>query len=318
MEKPTQETVTETKQLSLTDDNISQADYERLRAGETVEVQESAPAKVETKASETPDESEALETDGDEVDESEDSDVEMEAKPKKKSGTQRRIEKLVKQRAEAEREREYWREQAMKAQPKAEAPKEVAKPVAEGRPKSDDFETHDDYVEAIADWKAEQKLQAAKQADRDAKLKAEADSKSTEFRGKVQEFKKATADFDDVIADVDDVPMSLAVSQAILESDDGPQLMYELAKNREEYERICQLPALQAARAIGRFEAKLSKPSASEKPEVKQKQTTRAPAPARPISASSANGKMSIDDPDISQRDYERLRAEQEKRRASY
>ena len=317
MDNATQETTTETVQLSLTDENISQADWDSLRDGKTVEVEKSAPVAKAAK-SETVDESDTSETD-DEGDEESSDEESLEARPKKKSGTQRRIEKLVKQRAKAEEEREYWRQEALKSQGKTQEPPKVeVKATTEGKPSADTFETHEDYILALAEWKADEKIKAAKDQERQEKLKAEQETRTTAFQGKVQEFKKAHDDFDDVITDVDDIPMSLAVSQAILDSEDGPALMYELAKKPEEYARICALPALAAARAIGRFEAGLAKSSEEKKPEVKTK-TTKAPPPARPVSATSANGKKTLHEvaESGSQAEYDRMRAEQEKRRAN-
>jgi len=321
MNKASQE-ATETKTLLISDDNISQADYESLRNGKTVEVDKSAP-EVEKPTGETDDDSEASkldakdtgddeEFDGDEPDDEASADP---VKPKKKSGTQRRIEKLVKQRAAAESEREYWRQEALRAQAGNQPPVPEAKVMAEGRPTANDFETHEDYIVALAEWKADEKISAARASDRQEQLKTENDSKTTAFKEKVKEFRKTRDDFEDVIADVDDIAMPLAVSQAVLESDNGPELMYELAKDREEYERICSLPSLAAARAIGRFEAKLSFATEEKIIATKQKQTTKAPAPARPISASTANGKKTIRDDNISQAEYESLRNEQDRRR---
>jgi hypothetical protein len=303
-------------QLSLTDENISQADYERLRSGEKVEVEKSAPASQKA-ASETIDESETSQTDGDETEDESESDETLEASPKKKSGTQRRIEKLVKQRTQAEQEREYWRQEALKAKaPPVQAQPEVTASPA-GEPDANDFESATEFYKAHARWAAKEELKAVEESKRQEKLKTEAESKKTTFLGKVDEFKKAHDDFESVIADVDDIQMSPAISQAILESDNGPELMYELAKNVEEYARMCALPPFEAIRALGRFEARLAKPSEETKV-TKPKITTKAPPPPRPISTSSANGKKSVYDDDISQADYERMRAEQEKRRAHY
>ncbi len=328
MNNASQETTTETKAPSITDDNISQADYEALRSGKTVEVEKSAPAVK--KASETDDESdtsklEATDSDSDEESEIEESDDEAtELKPKKKSGTQRRIEKLVKQRSEAERERDLLRreyELLKSKQPDAEGDSQTesvaAKAAAtEGEPDPDDFDTSTEFYRAHARWAAQQEIKAAKESDRQEKLRTEAESKKTTFYGKVEDFKKAHDDFADVISDVDDIMMSPAISQVILESDNGPELMYELAKNRDEYAHMCSLSPFEAVRAFGRFEAKFLNKSSEQKPETKTK-TTKAPPPPKPISTSSANGKKSIMDDNISQADYERLRNEQEKRRAS-
>jgi len=324
MEKATQETTTtETKQLSLMDDDISQADYERLRAGEKIEVEVKSEAVAdEANVESEDDDSETSQTDGDE-DESETDESELSAKDKEgqkkpKRGFKKRIDKLNAKLSAAEAEIEHWRQQALRGQKPEDKKEETldTKAVdAKGEPDPDDYETSTEFYRAHAKWAALEEIKAAKESERQEKLRTEAESKKTVFLGKVDEFKKAHDDFEDVISDVDDIQMSPAVSQAILESDNGPELMYELAKNRDEYARMCSLSPFEAIRALGRFEARLQKPSA-EKQATKTK-TTKAPPPPKPLNTSSANGKKSVYDDDISQSEYERMRAEQEKRRAS-
>jgi hypothetical protein len=325
MDKATQETTTtETKQLSLMDDDISQADYERLRDGEKVEVEvKSAPAVEETADETDADDSETSQTDGDE-DDSDSDESELSAKDKDwqkkpKRGFKKRIDKLNAKLTAAEAQAEHWRQQALSAKKPNERAEETpaTATVNESEPNADDFESAVEFYKAHAKWAAKEELKAAKESERQEKLRAQAESKRTEFIGKVDEFKKAHDDFEDVVSDVDDIQMSPAISNAILDSDNGPELMYELAKNREEYARICALPPWEAVRALGRFEARLDKPS-EEKPKTTKPKTTKAPPPPKPVSTSSANGKKSIWDENISQAEYERMRAEQEKRRASY
>ena len=74
---------------------------------------------------------------------------------------------------------------------------------------------------------------------------------------------------------------------------------------------MCALSPFDAIRALGRFEARLTKPS--EEKQIQKQKTTKAPPPARPISASSANGKKSPED--MTQAEYERWADDREKRR---
>jgi hypothetical protein len=63
--------------------------------------------------------------------------------------------------------------------------------------------------------------------------------------------------------------------------------MYELAKNRKEYERINSLNALAMAREIGKIEAKLSRSKTTEAQE-EIKKITKAPAPLKPVGSKSS------------------------------
>jgi len=314
-------TATESKQLSLTDDNISQADYERLRNGDKTEVEvKSAPVVIKTADETDVDDSETSQTDGEEddagSDESELSAKDNEGTKKPKRGFKRRIEKLNQKLSEANAQAEHWRQQALRGQPEKHEETIAAVQAPQGEPHADDFESATDFWKAQAKWAVQEESKAVKESERQEKLKAQAESKKTEFIGKVGEFKKDHSDFDDVIADVDDIQMSPAISQAIFESDNGPEIMYELAKNSEEYARMCKLSPFEAVRALGRFEARLQKPS--EEKQVTKTKTTKAPPPPRPITSSSASGKKSIYDDSLSHSEYERIRADQDKRRSAY
>jgi len=298
-------------QIQSTSDSaeqVTQAMGDLAKPIEPVETSAS-PEKVDetVEASETP-----------EVEnESDDSDTEVTDEPKdkgkKKGGFKRRIDKLNGKLSAVEQERDFLRAQVLKNQ-SPETPKPETTVVAEGKPKADDFETHDLYVEALTDWKLEQKLSARDAKQRESQVKTQVQKSIETHMGRVEEFKKSHADFGELMEDVDDIPISITVQQVILESDNGPELMYELAKNKDEYKRICALPAIAAARELGKFEAKYLKSDSSEKIEPK---TTKAPTPIKPVkSNATGSGKKSIDDPNLSQREFEKLREEQLAKRA--
>jgi hypothetical protein len=249
----------------------------------------------ETKGEEKP--PETLEESEEEVEASEDDEPEEE-RPKKKGGFKRRIEKLNSKISQAEQEREYWRQQALKAQAQPQA-KPQATP--EGKPSPENFESHDDYVEALTDWKLDQKLQAQSVKQRESQIKSEHQARVDAHINRVQAFAKNHEDFEEAMEDVDDIPISIAVQEIILESENGPELMYELAKNRKEFERICALPALAAARALGRFESKLSK--------QQETKTTKAPPPIRPVGSKSSSG-VNKKPEDMDFQEYKRWRAQ--------
>jgi hypothetical protein len=323
MNKAAQETTTEVKTLSITDENISQGDYERLRGGETIEV-ESAPEEKEA-SGETVDESEtsnleAKDSDGDEESDLEEGDDEASehVKPKKKSGTQRRIEKLVKQRSEVERERDYLRAQLAQSQGKPEAQKVSAKVESLDAPKSEDFDSYDEYVSARIKHEAKELRKAEKAEEEKAKIVGERKQRVETHNQRVDAYRKDNPEFDKNLAAFfeeqgTDFNLSMALEELLTESENGPQLLHELTKTPDEFERINSLGAMGIAREIGRLEAKLSNTSQTKKTESVKTKTTKAPPPARPLSASSANGKKSPED--MTQSEYERYRDELDKRR---
>ncbi len=283
------------------------------------------PKKVETvekpaAAAKTP---EKLETSGASNDEEIETEEEKESKAaadktadgKKRNNVEKKIGKLTKQRESARLEAEYWRAEAMKnaSKPAEKTPEKIeAKPstLAIGEPDPDKFEDHKEYIKAVARWEYSESKKADEAKTRETALKTEGQKQSEKLKSSITSFKETHKDFDEIIESVEDIPMPIPLQLALLESDNSAQLMYELSKNREEYEKICALPAQQMARALGRFEAKLEAPAPSaEKPAIK---TSKAPAPIVPLGSNATGaGKKRLDDPNLTQREYEQLRAEQ-------
>lgn len=95
-----------------------------------------------------------------------------------------------------------------------------------------------------------------------------------EFTEGVTAIKERITDYDQVM-DSCKVDLRKDVADLILSSDKGPHLAYELAKNDgAKLREIQSLPPVEAARAIGRIEARLSLPQ--------PKKQTQAPAPIKP------------------------------------
>lgn len=95
-----------------------------------------------------------------------------------------------------------------------------------------------------------------------------------EFTEGVTAIKERITDYDQVM-DSCKVDLRKDVADLILSSDKGPHLAYELAKNNgAKLREIQSLPPNEAARAIGRIEARLSLPQ--------PKKQTQAPAPIKP------------------------------------
>ena len=309
----------ETKVITdVNEPSLSFSDYQKLRRGEKVEVTSAPVEKTEQKE---PKESETLETEAKETEvESEESDEAEESgkdKTKKKGGFQRRIDKLNAAKADAQREAEYWRGLALKNQEtpqeqQSKAPESKAKASDDKEPQPEDFETHREYVNALTDWKLDLREKKSKvEAEKKAVI-AEQEKSFKAYNERKDAFAKTVDDFDEVLDDVRDVQVTPAITATIVESEYGPQLAYELAKNRAEFERIVKLSPLAAAREIGKIEAKIAA-KASEPKETKK--ITSAPKPIEPVGGTKGKPNRSIRDPDLSFADYVELRRAQMKRR---
>lgn len=223
------------------------------------------------------------ETKDEATEEGQDRDEKGQFKPRHK--VQERIDELTRKAGEKEREAAYWRGVAEAAKPKAEpeAPKE-----APGKPKADAYASYDEYIDALTDWKIEQRDQT-----REARQKAEAQAAT--WQSRATEAKATLTDFDEVLQN-STAPMNQAMADVIRESEHGPVLAYHLAKNPAEAGRIAQLSPLAAARELGRLEATLSAP----KPKPAQR-VTSAPTPPTTV----GNGRSTEGDPaTMSMADY--------------
>jgi hypothetical protein len=243
-------------------------------------------AKENLSASESAEES-VVENDDEELNEADESEElkkeSKEDKPKKKGGFKRKIDKLNAKISAFEQEMAYWKAQAQKGE--AEEKPEIKTKSQDERPKAEDYETHEEYVEALADYKIQQRFSEKESKQKEADLKTQHQKQVETHLERVSKFVESHSDFEELMEEVDDIPMSLTVQQLILESEIGPELMYELAKNREEYEKICKLPSIAAARELGKIEARLNKPASSEP----KKTLTKAPKPISPVGTRSAN-----------------------------
>ena len=101
---------------------------------------------------------------------------EVDTKPQIKGGAEERIGTLTRKWRESQQEAAYWKgiAEGKKAgtETPGEKPAEVVQP-ATPKPRQSDFENYDDYVDALTDWKTDQKIAA---------FQREAAQKATDLR----------------------------------------------------------------------------------------------------------------------------------------
>lgn len=244
---------------------------------------------------------------GDEIETEESQERDQQGRPRKK-GVEKRIDKLVKERAQA-------REEAIQLKARLEvlerqvvgksSDKEVdAKPPSDGKPRPDDFTDHEKYLDARDDWNRKQ----WKAEESQKELRERSTKKIETYKERAKEFAKTHPDWEEITSEVSDVQLSMTVYTELVESENGPELYYELSKNPDELKRINLLSPSAASREIGKFEAGLSLKESSENKETKR--LTKAPKPISPVGSKSSSTK-SIYDRDLSQHEFEKLRVEQ-------
>ena len=236
---------------------------------------------------------------------SEESEEEGEEKPKR-SGFKKRLDRKNRQLTKAQEEVEYWKQEALKKNQPKEEKEVVTAPPSKGKPDFNDYEDHDAYMEALAEWKVDQRLAAREERQEAEKAKTVQTKKIEAWQTKVTEIADKTPDFEDVMEDSDDVSFGPHVQETIFDSDLGPAILYELAKDSKEALRISELSPLAAIREIGKIEGRIQ--SSSQK--TKTTKTTKAP---RPLTPNRGSGKVSKDlnDPNLSFSEYEAIRNKQ-------
>lgn len=163
-------------------------------------------------------------------------------------------------------------------------------------------EQADEYIAQ----KVEERL-AAREAERQQRAQAE------EFARRAAEAKAAHPDFEEVIEAASDMPVSQTMTEAILHSARGPEIMYLLAKSPAELARISALPPLQQVMEIARLEAKASASATPTK--AASKPLPKKPATPAPITPVTARGPSNVKSPEeMTYEEYAKWRSSQTKR----
>jgi hypothetical protein len=149
--------------------------------------------------------------------------------------------------------------------------RERVQPVVQQAPVTPEhFASNEDYVEALADQRAEQKIAEREQRKQQAEILETYHDKEEEVRAKYEDFEQ--------VAYNPNLPITTVMAQSIQASDNGPEVAYHLGANPREAERISRLSPIMQAKEIGKIEAQLAA-----NPPVKK--TSNAPAPISPVSA---------------------------------
>ncbi len=249
---------------------------------------------------------------GDDEDQSDDEDSGRQKK-RKRGGFQKKIARL-------EDEKEYWRKKALGTKDRSSEEESKDQKKAEDapakKPTPKDFETYDEYSEALTDWKVDEKFKKAEET-------RQTEAKKTEFKDaqttKVQKYEEGIADaktrhedFDEVIEDYDG-PLTIGMQQALLDSEMGPDVAYYIAKNPKIGKKMASMTILQINKEVAKIEARLEVPKGEGKKEASTaKKTSKSPPPITPVKGSSKS-KKSPDD-----QNYEEYLKERSQRRRSF
>jgi len=224
--------------------------------------------------------------------------IETKATEEKKQNPklEKRFSELTKQREEARKEAAKEREarESLESRIKELEGRAEPKPVEENvKPSPSQFNDAFEYAEALAEWSAENALLNRDKAEAERKEQEQRQSVIKSWNERLVNVKADLPDYDEMIASASDITVNDAIRDAMLESEQGPRILYHLAENPELAEKLNTLSTVSALREIGKLEAKFeasetpkdAKTDAETKPSIAR---SKAPAPISPIKTSSA------------------------------
>ncbi|MGM0614774.1 MAG: hypothetical protein ACQES7_04345 [Pseudomonadota bacterium] len=233
------------------------------------------------------------------------------AKPKR--GYQKRIDRLTKRAAAAER-RAQELELKLKSGTGTDNSNSQQAPASEPDPAN--YDDYDTYLSDLTAWqsgkgKTDQPASDDKTAgDNKAEDKGEQeDPEYTDALEDIQEAfaesRKAYSDFDEVIG-ASDLQITRDMVKAMADAEDPGMIAYHLGTNKDEASRIAALSPFAQAKEIGKLEASLAN-----KPPAPRKKTTEAPDPIDPVRGADSTTKAPAD---MSFDEYERTMNDREQR----
>ena len=230
--------------------------------------------------------------------------------PKVTDAVQKRIDSMTKKYRTAERERDFEKKKRLEAEEELEKLKSKI-PVTD-KPKREDFDDVEAYVEALATWTVDNKLAVKQEKEQknkaDEAQKTEKDEVYQELDDALDRGRAKYTDFNDVALN-EKLVLAPNLVEIILDSEIAEEIMYYLGKNPEDSADISKLNPTRAAREITKIEAKLlavaekkepvaldAKPKPSdvsvqtdeEKKVTPPKKTTEAPEPIEPVKTGTA------------------------------
>jgi len=160
-------------------------------------------------------------------------------------------------------------------------------------PRLEDFDYDQDaHTEALVEFRANKRLEEARQADAQQQVHAEQMRRSTEFAQKVEAAN--IPDYDEVVGvliDTFTLPLELVNTIQDL-GDQGPKVVHYLGKHLDVAEKIVGMPPTKAgfelARIVNKIEGGATKPP--------PKKTTKAPEPIKPLQSSSGKTSKSFEE----------------------
>jgi hypothetical protein len=206
---------------------------------------------------------------------------------------EKRFSELTRARKEAESRAEEL-EKRLVALESNKAPVQ-AEPQDNRKPTPDDFKDAFEYAEALASWSAENALARREQEVKQKEVEAKRNTVIKTWQEKLETTKAEFSDYEDMVAS-STVKVNDTVRDAIIESDVGPRILYEIASDDEMAEKLSTMTTSSALKLIGKLEARFEKteePIKAERKTVAAK--SNAPEPIRPLRSTGGVADVAMD-----------------------
>jgi hypothetical protein len=195
---------------------------------------------------------------------------------RKDKGVGKRINELTREKYEAKREADYWKQQAERvAFERQTAPAQKAE--APGEPKPEQFESFEEYNRALVRHEARVLIDQERQFEYQAKAQQQEQQVQATWKEREASAREKLVDYDATVYPMLEYPAianNPYFAAALIGSPQGAEVLYQLGKNPQEAIRIANLDPASCAREIGKLEAKL---------EGQSKKTSSAPPPPKPV-----------------------------------
>lgn len=166
------------------------------------------------------------------------------------------------------------------------------------RPTPDNYKDAFEYAEALSSWSAEQALVKREQEVKQKEADAKRETVYKTWSQKLEATKAELPDYEDMVAS-STVKVNDIVRDAILESDVGPRILYEIASDDDLAEKLTTMSLPSALKLIGKLEVQFERTdSKAEKKTVVAK--SKAPEPIRPLRSTGGLAEVATDGENIS------------------
>lgn len=221
-----------------------------------------------------------------------------------------KLEKRFSELTKARKEAEARAEDLEKRLAALESIKEPAKvePESNRKPAPDDYKDAFEYAEALAEWSAEQALVKREMEVKQKEFEVKKQKVIQTWQEKLESTKAELPDYEDMVAS-SNVSVNDTVRDAILESEVGPRILYELASDDDLAAKLQTMSTAGALKMIGKLEAQFEKTEEPAKAETKTVTAkSKAPEPIRPLRSTGGVADVGMDGNDMTYQQWKAAR----------